>query len=159
VSGFSWTVIPHTILQRVIPDTAAYDELCAYTLTLADAHFIHQHVVDAFAVQCADEHTKPIAVAFGLIGLYLKVERRFSGRQVQRAHMTMARRKRTWPSFTLPRDRGAITARTVLAAPAGRAREGAIDAWCVSVWDAFRANHAAVAALVAEYGIAPERTT
>jgi Family of unknown function (DUF5946) len=135
-------------------DHDAYDELCAYTLTHADLRFIHQHVVDAFAVQTADERTKPIALTFGLVGLYLKVERHFSGRQVQRAHMTMAQRKRTWPTFTLPRDRGAITARNVLGAPAGPARDAAIDAWCASVWDAFRATHAAIAALVAEYGIA-----
>jgi uncharacterized protein DUF5946 len=137
----------------VTSDHAAYHELCAYTLTHGDPAFIHQHVVDAFAVQHADAQTKPIALTFGLAGLYLKVERQFSGRQVQRAHMTMARRKRAWPSFTLPRDRGAVTARSVLDSPAGPARDAAIDAWCASVWDAFRANHAAIAALVAEYGI------
>jgi hypothetical protein len=131
----------------------AYHELCAYTLAHGDPAFIHQHVVDAFAVQGADERTKPIALTFGLVGLYLKVERQFSGRQVQRAHMTMARRKRTWPSWTLPRNRGAISAQTVLDAPAGPTRDVAIDAWCASVWDAFRTNRAAVAALVAEYGI------
>jgi hypothetical protein len=135
-------------------DHDAYHELCDYTLTHADVRFIHQHVVDAFAVQRADEYTKPIALTFGLVGLYLKVERQFSGRQVQHAHMTMAQRKRTWPSFTLPRERGAITAETVLSAPPGPARDAAIDAWCASVWDAFRANHGAVAALVSEYGIA-----
>jgi hypothetical protein len=131
----------------------AYDHLCAYTLTHGDPAFIHQHVVDAFAVQHADAHTKPIALTFGLVGLYLKIEKRFSGRQVQRAHMTMAQRKRTWPSWTLPRDRGAITAQIVLEAAAGPARDAGIDAWYVSVWDVFRANHAAVRALVAEYGI------
>ena len=138
----------------VISDRDAYLELCAYTLTLADPRFTHQHVVDAFAVQHADAHTKPIALTFGLVGLHLKIEKRFSGRQVQRAHMAMAQRKRTWPSWTLPRDRGAITAPTVLSAPAGPARDTAIDAWCASVWDAFRANHAAAAALVSEYGFA-----
>jgi hypothetical protein len=141
----------------VTSDHAAYHELCAYTLTHGDRAFIHQHVVDAFAVQHADAQTKPIALTFGLVGLYLKIERQFSGRQVQRAHMMLARWKRTWPSFTLPRDRGAITARNVVEAPAGPARDAAIDAWCASVWDACRANQAAVAGLVAEYGIADVR--
>ena len=50
---------------------AAYHELCYYTLTLGDPAFIHQHVVDAFAAQQADEQTKPIKVTFALVGLYL----------------------------------------------------------------------------------------
>ena len=154
MSGFSRTVIPALRSTTAISDHDAYHELCAYTLTHGDPVFIHQHVVDAFAVQSADERTKPIALTFGLVGLYLRVERQFSGRQVQRAHMAMAQRKHTWPSFSLPRERGSITARDVVAAPAGPQRDAAIDAWCESVWDAFRANHAAVRALVAEYGIA-----
>ena len=40
----------------------AFDELCAYTLQRGDAAFIHQHVVDAFAAQQADENTKPIKI-------------------------------------------------------------------------------------------------
>jgi len=64
----------------------AYDALCAYTLTRGDAAFIHQHVVDAFAAQSADEATKPITLTFALVGLYLHVERQFTGREVQRAH-------------------------------------------------------------------------
>jgi hypothetical protein len=139
----------------VISDRDAYDELCAYTLTHGDPAFIHQHVVDAFAVQCADERTKPIALTFGLVGLYLKVERQFSGRQVQRVHMTMARQKHTWPAFALPPDRGSITARAVIAAPAGPQRDAAIDAWCRSVWDAFQANRATVIALLERHGIVP----
>src|SRR5262245_25864803 len=105
----------------------AYDALCAYTLTHGGAAFIHQHVVDAFAAQSADEHARPIGVTFALVGLYLHVERAFTGRQVQRTHMLMARRKRSWPAFILPDERGAITARTVLSAPAGIARDKAID--------------------------------
>src|SRR5450759_2331948 len=95
----------------------AFDELCCYTLSRGDAAFIHQHVVDAFAVQKADEQTKPIKITFGLVGLYLHIEKQFSGRRVQRAHMSLAKQKRTWPLFGLPNDRGAITVAEVLADP------------------------------------------
>ena len=78
-------------------DEDAYNELCCYTLTHGDPAFIHQHVVDAFAVQMADETTKPIKLTFGLVGLYLKIERKCSGRDVQRAHMALARQKHAWP--------------------------------------------------------------
>jgi hypothetical protein len=50
-------------------ERAAHDELSAYTLTHSDPSFIHQHVVDAFAVQHATRRSKAIGVAFGLIGL------------------------------------------------------------------------------------------
>ena len=76
-------------------DEDLYHELCAYTLAHPSPAFIHQHVVDAFAAQRATEQTKPIGLTFALAGLYLHVEKGFSGKQVQRAHMDMGRRKRT----------------------------------------------------------------
>ena len=66
---------------------AAYDEVYAYTM--GRPGFILQHVVDAFAVQTANDDSRPIGVVFGLVGLYLHVEKQFSGRQVQ---------KHTWSS-------------------------------------------------------------
>jgi hypothetical protein len=129
------------------------DELCCYTLSLGDAAFIHQHVVDAIAVQKADAQTKPIAITFALVGLYLHVEKQVSGKQVQRIHMRLARKKRAWPKFPLPRERGAITASDVLAVPAGPERDKAIDVWCESVWAAFRESRQLVIDLLREHQI------
>src|SRR5262245_6010012 len=81
---------------------AAYDEVYAYTM--GRPGFILQHVVDAYAVQTASEESKPIGVVFGLIGLCLHAEREFSGRQVQKVHMEIGRRKREWPRMHLPED-------------------------------------------------------
>jgi len=138
----------------MLSERDAYDQLCAYTLTHGGAAFMHQHVVDAFAAQSADAHSKPIGVTFALVGLYLHVERAFTGRQVQRTHMLMGRRKRSWPAFILPEQRGAITARTVVHAPEGLDRDKAIDEWCASVWNAFGQNRQTVIDLLNEYGIA-----
>src|SRR4029079_9142963 len=93
-------------------DVRAYHELSAYTLAHGGAAFIHQHVVDAFAAQHADDRSqpisvtvalvddedrrKPIGVTFALVGLFLHVELRWTGRQVQRAHVQLARQKRPW---------------------------------------------------------------
>lgn len=126
----------------------ANDELRAYTLTHGDPSFIHQHVVDAFMAQHADENTKPIGITFALIGLYLHVEKGVSGRDVQRMHMLLARRKRTWPRFTLPKNRGSVTVLDVMRAPAGPERDAAIEAWAASVWDAYRDQRDVVAALL-----------
>ena len=139
--------------REAASERQAYDELQCYTLGHGSPGFIHQHVVDAWAAQHADEQTKPIGLAFALIGLYLHVERRFSGRQVQRVHMKLGRRRRTWPSFPLPRERGSVTAVQVMAAQAGPERDKAIDSWCASVWDAFRDSHRAVAELLKHHGI------
>ena len=131
----------------------AFNELSAYTLGHGDPAFIHQHVVDAFGAQMAQPGDKPIRLTFSLVGLYLHVEKGSTGRWVQRVHMQMGQKKRSWPAWTLPKDRGALTAVDVLRAAPGSERDQAIDAWCVSVWTAFRANRDGVVALLAEYGL------
>jgi hypothetical protein len=131
---------------------AAYDEVYAYTM--GRPGFILQHVVDAFAVQTANDESKPTGVVFGLVGLYLHVEKQFSGRQVQRVHMELGRRKQEWPRVHVPEDRGTVTVVDVLAAFAGPERDMAIDTWCQSVWTAFSANRQTIISLLREYQIA-----
>lgn len=133
------------------PETEAYHALSAYTLTRGDAAFIHQHVVDAYAVQHATAQSKTIGVAFALVGLYLHVERHYTGRAVQRAHMALARHRRQWPVFALPADRGAMTAIDVMAAPEGAERDAAIHAWCASIWNACRECRDQVMGLLREH--------
>jgi hypothetical protein len=135
------------------PDQDAYQELQCYTLAHGDPAFLHQHVLDAWVAQHADTGTKPIGLTFALAGLYLHVECGLTGRQVQRAHMVMGQRKRTWPAFSLPAERGAVDVKQVLETPPGAERDAAIDAWCVSVWSAYRENGAAIVALLEEYHI------
>jgi len=136
---------------RPSPEADAYNELQGYTLMLRDPAFIHQHVVDTWMAQHADETTRPIGLAFALIGLYLHLEKGYSGKRVQLAHMALGRRKRDWPRFPLPTDRGSMTAADVLAAPPGADRIRAIDSWAASAWEAFRDSHGAVAGLVKQY--------
>ncbi len=72
-----------------------FHELSFYTLSLQDKYFIHQHIVDAYAAQTADINTKPIKIIFSLVGLYLFIEKKYTGREVQLAHMQMAKNKIT----------------------------------------------------------------
>lgn len=130
---------------------AAYDEV--YVYTMGRPGFILQHVVDAFAVQTANQDTKPISVVFGLVGLYLHVEKQFSGRQVQEVHMKLGQRKREWPKINFPKDRGSMTVVDVLAMPSGPERDKAIDNWCQSVWISFGSNRPTIATLLREYQI------
>lgn len=128
---------------------AAYDNL--YFYTMGRPRFILQHVVDAFAVQTASADTKPIAVVFGLIGLYLHLEKQFSGHQVQKAHIVLGKSKREWPRVFLPEDRGSMTVADVMGASAGPERDSAIEDWCKSVWTACSANRGTLIELLREY--------
>jgi hypothetical protein len=133
--------------------TAAFHELCCYTLAHGDRAFIHQHVVDAFAAQDTRDGDKPIRLTFALVGLYLHVERGFTGRQVQLAHMKLGRKKRPWPALRVRDDRGAITAATVVEAAAGDERDEMIHVWAACVWQAFSENRATIELLLNEHGI------
>ena len=128
-----------------------YDEL--YTYTFGRPKFILQHVVDAHLAQTADTSSKPIGVVFALVGLYLHVERGFSGDEVQRAHRTLAQVKRQWPVIALPEYRGNIAPVDVLAAPAGPQRDAAIDQWCKAVWAEYQASRDVIVRLLREHRI------
>src|SRR5215469_6936305 len=86
-----------------------YNELACYTLVHTNPTFIHQHIVDAFGAQHADEQDKPIRPAFALLGLYLYIEKGYTGKQVQRAHTLLAEKRKRWPTLDLPVRRGDVT--------------------------------------------------
>lgn len=67
--------------------------------------FHHQLCVDAYGAQHSGGSVRPITAVFALVGLYLAVERGFTGRQVQIAHMKLVKKagKRTdWPRLEPP---------------------------------------------------------
>ena len=124
------------------------NELSYYTLAHGDSAFIHQHVVDAYGAQHLRQSTSTIGAAFALAGLYLAVDRNFTGRQVQKMHVLMARASKQWPRFDPPTDVGPLTVDDVLAAEPGPPRDEAIMRWCASVWTAWSAEHDRVREMV-----------
>jgi hypothetical protein len=135
-------------------DEELYSELAYYTLSHPDPTFIHQHVVDAYAAQYASEKTKSIQLVFALVGLYLYVDKGFTGRQVQKAHMQLAKRRKKWEQPPFPRCRGTIAIGDVMTAPAGRQRDLLIREWCISVWNAWSEERDQIVTLVkTELGI------
>ena len=132
-------------------ESELYNELAFYTLALGDAEFIHQNIVDAYAVQHAGAESKPIAIVFGLMGLYLHLEKNFTGRQVQRAHMQMARKRKHWTAPAMPeRRRAAVRIADVLAAAPGPERNAMIRRWCEAVWRDWQHARGEVEALARE---------
>jgi hypothetical protein len=134
--------------ERMPTELELSHDLAYYTLAHADPAFIHQHAVDAFAAQNAHPTDKPIGVVFGLIGLYLHLERGFTGRQVQLAHMRLGTPRRSWTMPRLPESRGTIRVGDVLAAEPGPERDAMIQKWCTAVWEAYRDVHREIAGIV-----------
>lgn len=138
----------------MLNDQEQFHELSFYTLAHPNAaYFIHQHVVDAYAAQMADEQTKSIKITFALVGLCLFIERGFTGREIQLAHMKMTQKKQLWPTFDLPVNRGNISISDVLRAEEGAKRDDQIKEWCRSIWDTYEQNHHIVRDLIASYFI------
>ena len=126
---------------------ALHNELTGYTVMRGDPEFIHQHFVDAYAAQHTAEGQPTIRAAFALIGLYLACEKGYTGKQVQRMHMLLARRSKQWPRFTPPAHVGELTVQDVLRAEPGQPRDDALMRWARSVWQAWSEQHARVQAL------------
>ncbi len=121
-------------------DQDLYNILSLATLQDTNPEFIHQYVVDAFTAQHADDHTRPIALALALAGLYLHYEKGYTGKQIQRIHVDMAEGKKLWPRFVLPKDRGSIGIRDIMKIDPGSKRNHMIEMWGLSVWHAWREN-------------------
>ena len=61
--------------------------------------------------------------------------------------MRLAKKKKQWPVFDLPAQRGNIGVSDVLRAKPGPERDRAIEEWSVSVWEAWSESHVKVADL------------
>jgi len=131
-------------------DQELFDELCFYTMSLRDPFFLHQNAVDAFAAQHVEEDTKPIKTVFALIGLYLTLEKGFTGRQVQLAHMRLAKQRKHWPKIPPTSASTSITIANALKAEPGPGREQAIRDWCEAVWQTWQSQRETIANLAQE---------
>ena len=118
-----------------------YYKLTSWTLAQQDGRFIHQHAVDAYEAQHAGGRTRPITAVFGLIGLYLALEKGYTGRQVQLAHMKIASRRKDWPRLEPPARRVELTVMDVLLAETGLEKEKMLMKWAESVWMIWEHRH------------------
>ncbi len=120
-------------------DSKLFEELSFYTLSHPDFdYFIHQLIVDAFTAQTADKDTKKISLVFSLVGLYLLIEKNYTGKQIQQAHTVLSNYKEYLPEIKLPENRGEITISNVLESELNR--DEMIKKWCSSVWKAYESS-------------------
>ena len=115
----------------------AYSDLMCYTAAKQDLKFIHQHAVDAYAAQHAGGTTRNITIAFGLIGLYLALEKGYTGKQVQQAHMRIAKIRKDWPRLEPTGRPASLTVIDVLKTPDGSEKDIMIRLWMAGVWESW----------------------
>ena len=120
-------------------DSKLFEELSFYTLSHSDSdYFIHQLIVDAFTAQTANKDTKKISLVFSLVGLYLLIEKNYTGKQIQQAHTVLSNYKDFLPEIKLPENRGEITISEVLKSELNR--DKMIKKWCSSVWKEYESS-------------------
>ena len=130
------------------PDQALFDELAFYTLEQPRSEFLHQLAIDTFTAQHATAETKPMAVVFAVLGLYLHAERGFNGLRIQRVHMQLARLGLAWPVLPLPEHHAEITVADVLRVAPGPQRDALIRKWCTAEWQMWTESRPAIAHLL-----------
>jgi Family of unknown function (DUF5946) len=111
-----------------------FSDLSCYSVSKQDPEFIHQHVVDTYEAQHAGGGTRNITVTFGLIGLHLALERGCTGKQVQQAHLRIAKIRKNWPRLEAPLELAGITVLDVVNATDGAEKDAMIGRWMTAVW-------------------------
>jgi hypothetical protein len=103
----------------------------------------HQTCVDAYAAQHVGPRMLPITLCFALNGLFLVIERRWSGIAAREAHAHLANAvpRHSWPRLKPPGDRGTVTVLDVALAADPEDRAVAIEKWGTSVWEAWSHVH------------------
>jgi hypothetical protein len=118
-----------------------FSDLQCYTVVKQDPEFIHQHAVDAYEAQHAGGTTRNITVAFGLIGLYLALEKGYTGRQVQLAHIRISKVRKVWPRLEPPDRPAILSVMDVLKTGTDEEKDAMIRKWMTSVWERWGDRH------------------
>ncbi|MFO7289894.1 MAG: DUF5946 family protein [Bacillota bacterium] len=121
-----------------------YGELTANNMEEMDPFFHHQLCVDAHGAQHSGGPVKPITTVFAPVGLYLAVERGFYGRQVQIAHMKLAKKAgkgAEWTRLEPPERPGDSAVLDVMKGEPGRGRKEMIQKWAKAVWRSWAHQH------------------
>jgi hypothetical protein len=127
---------------------AQYGHLAAWTLSLGDPAFAHQHVVDCYAAQHIGPESKPIVAVFALVGIFLALEHGATGRQAQLAHMKLGRKHQDWPRLEQKTHSFDLTVEDILKVQGGPARSLALKSWMECVWSAWRHEHGRIRTIV-----------
>ena len=111
----------------------------------------HQMTVDAYGAQHPGPPTRPIRVAYSLVGLHLALDLGFAGFEVREAHGRVGKPDPTWPGFERPPGLAEATIRDVAEAGVWAASiEGhavGVQRWAEAVWQWWEGSRAEVESL------------
>jgi hypothetical protein len=79
------------------------------------------------------------------------LEHEYTGKEVQDAHIRLAKLSKEWPVFNIPEHRGDLTVIHALETDAGPTRDMAIIEWASSVWKAYKNEQEAVREMLRKY--------
>lgn len=131
-----------------------HGEVVGFELAHAElARRFHQLTVDAYGAQHSGGDGRGIRIAYSLVGLYLALDRGWTGEAVRGAHQRMGRPQPHWPAFTRPAQVGLLTVLDVAEAGvwAGSVsgHSAAVQRWAAAVWAAWASRQLEVAELSA----------
>lgn len=138
--------LPNPIFHSSAECWAHYGVLAARTLVLDDLGFAHQHAVDAYSVQHIGSESKPITAVFALLGICLALEHGANGREVQLAHMKLAKTRREWPRLIPTTHSFETTIQDVLDADSPDLQR-LLREWMKCSWGAWAHEHERIRAL------------
>lgn len=120
---------------------AAFGELAAREFGDPAYGAVHRHTVDVYMVQHPGQHERRQrqSVALHLIGLCHWLEHGMQAGQLNPITQSLASQKREWP-WLQPPDAYDITVLDVLAATSPEQHRELVQAWAVSVWQAWSAH-------------------
>jgi hypothetical protein len=121
---------------------ALYGEVEGYELSyVAQLGNRHQLLVDTYGAQHVGPKTPAIGGTFCLIGLELALVEGWSGIAVRDAHQELARRFRTWPTFTPPARPADVTVFDLALATTPDEYETILVRWAAAVWATWEGAH------------------
>ncbi len=99
-------------------------------------------IVDSYGAQHAGGPAKKMGVVFAVTGLYLYLEKGYTGKDVRQAHADMAQHKGyNWPALLSPDPKYRMTISDVITATD---KDKAIHEWAVSTWAAWQKDRALI---------------
>jgi hypothetical protein len=111
----------------------------------------HQLTVDAYGAQHAGPPTGYVYVSYSLVGLYLALERGWSGTDIRALHQRMGHPDPSWPLFQRPLLTAGVTIADVAEAGARvgsvEGHAASVERWAKSVWSSWADQRAVVIGL------------
>lgn len=112
---------------------------------------VHQLTVDAYAAQHPGGNHPDKSIDIHLAGLHLMLDRDVAPERMPALRQRLADTVHTWPHFSPPADRSALTVFDVAMVDTPQEHTDMVRRWAASVWAAWSHHHADIVAFVDDH--------